>query len=186
MKPRDQVLAVTREILDAFERGEIPAALGQLFIRRRGDIPSLRWSWRNRLLAVLHGHLDARGFRQWQEVGRWVRRGEHAVHILGPVTRRAKEDDPERGVEVGDLVVRGFKAIPVFGYDQTEGEPLPATVDEASFLEALPLVEVARSWGLEVGIYDIRLRPRAAGYYQQGESIGLGVENLSTWGHELC
>ena len=81
---------------------------------------------------------------------------------------------------------RGFKGIPVFGHDQTEGEPLPGTVDESSFLEALPLVEVARSWGIEVGIYDIRLKPRSAGYYQPGESIGLGVENLSTWAHELC
>ena len=29
-----------------------------------------RWSWRNQLLTALSGYHDARGYRQWQEVGR--------------------------------------------------------------------------------------------------------------------
>jgi len=40
---------------------------------------------------------------------------------------------------------------PDFGYDQTEGKPLPpADPEGASWVEALPLIEVAREWGLSV------------------------------------
>jgi hypothetical protein len=46
-------------------------------------------------------------------------------------------------VEEGDRQVVGFLPIPVFGYFQTEGDPLPGAEDEPEFLDALPLVEVA-------------------------------------------
>ena len=46
------------------------------------------------------------------------------------------------------------------------------------------LVDVARCWGLSVEAYNGR--PGAAlGKYRHGSGIALGVENLSTWAHEL-
>lgn len=182
----DPVEAIAEEILDAFATRNVPAALAQIFIHRDDDRPSLRWSATNQFLAVLHGHPDARGFRQWQSVGRSVRKGERAFRILGPRTRKATANDVEEGFaqEVGESVLCGFVAIPVFTYLQTEGEPLPTNDQEAGFLERLPFLEVARSWELDVSTFDGRYGS-ALGAYRHGLAITLGVENFSTWAHEL-
>jgi len=175
-----QVKAVASQILAAFEAGTVPAALAQIFIHRNNsDVPSSRWSWRNQLVAALAGHHDARGFRQWQQIGRSVRKGERAFYILGPcmVKDRAADSDEDT------FRLVGFTAIPVFGYCQTEGEPLAGRADERAFVDALPLVEVARSWNLTVTTFGAK--GGALGYYCPGTSIALGVENVSTWAHEL-
>jgi hypothetical protein len=81
-----------------------------------------------------------RGARQ--EVGRHVRKGERAFYILAPSLRRAEAKDGEPQ-DKAEFVVAGFVCVPVFGYSQTEGDPLPGAEEEAAFLSALPLVEVA-------------------------------------------
>ena len=184
MKLHGKAKQVAEDILEAFKHGRVPRALAQVFIRHDRDCPSAKWSWRNRLIAALSGHYDARGFHQWQQVGRHVKKGQKAFHILAPRTAKAKEDDEEKGIQAGDTLVVGFLAVPVFGYLQTEGEPLPGREEEAAFIEALPLVDVARSWGLNVGTFNGEDSDKL-GYYQHGTAIALGVENLSTWAHEL-
>jgi hypothetical protein len=181
MSSQPKVQEVTQQILAAFESGKLPAALAQTFLVF-SDSPCARWSITNRMIMAIHGYGDARGFRQWQEVGRSVRKGEHAFYILGPVMVKAKKADPGRGIEVGDMICAGFTGIPVFGYEQTEGEPLPHEHDHRSFIETLPLVEVARAWGLDVGIGSL---PGTLGTYLPGQRIDLSVRNLSTWAHEL-
>jgi len=184
-RSRERVTAIANDILAAFESGELPTALAQLFIHRKVDVPSRRWTWTNRLVAIRRGHVYAAGFRQWQEVGRRVKKGEHAFHILAPRIAKAKEDDAERGLKEGDLVTVGFLAVPVFGYLQTEGEPLAGIEDAPEFVDRLPLVEVARAWGLSVSLYSIEDAPDRLGYFTPGRGIALGTENLSTWAHEL-
>ena len=83
---KEQAQAAAQVILDAFEQGTIPQALAQVFIHRTDDVPARRWSFSNRLIAALHGHFDARGFRQWKTVGRYVKAGQRAFHILVPRT----------------------------------------------------------------------------------------------------
>ncbi len=182
--------AVAAEILEAFRSGAIPKALAFTFLTRHLNSPCTRWSRRNRFIVALRGHSDARGFRQWGEVGRHVRAGERAFFILGPcVSRKTKEkneipsDDPELATEeVENLRVSGFRAIAVFGYDQTDGEPLPELEKAAQFIETLPLLEVAHHWGLVVKA----ISPgRQLGYYRSGVEIGLAVESFATWAHEL-
>jgi len=185
MKNQDKAQKVAQQIVDAFQRGDVPKALAQIFIRRNIDTPSRKWSWGNRLLAMTQGHHDARGFRQWKNVGRSVKKGERACYILAPCTRTAQEDDPDRGIEEGDTVVCGFRPIPVFGYAQTDGDALPDAEEQAAFIETLPLLEVARSWGIQIDTFDGEGSPRH-GYIHHGRNeIGLGVKNLSTWMHEL-
>lgn len=185
MAQSENVRRVAEQILAAFEAGTVPAACAQIFIRHTPDDsrPCARWSWRNQLLAALLGHHDARGFRQWQEVGRHVRKGERAFHILAPSLRKAEfaGDEPQ---DEPELVVAGFVCVPVFGYSQTEGEPLPGAEEQAAFLSALPLVEVARSWGLQVSTFAAE-GSGTLGYYRPGQGIAVSVENLSTWAHEL-
>lgn len=79
----------------------------------------------------------------------------------------------------------GYQPIPVFGYLQTEGKSLPGAEDEPAFVEALPLIEVARAWGLSVVTYSVDDDSSRLGFFSAGRGIALGTENLSTWAHEL-
>jgi hypothetical protein len=184
MKLSAKAQDVAEEMLRAFETGQVPKAMAQVFIRHEYSCPAQKWSWANRLMVALRGHFDARGYRQWKAAGRQVKKGERACHILAPRTKRVQEDDEARGLKEGDTMVVGFVTVAVFGLDQTEGEPLPHLESEAPFLDSLPMVEVARSWGLEVSTFDAR-GGNKLGFYRYGERIGVGVRNLSTWAHEL-
>ncbi|HUT12481.1 MAG TPA: ArdC family protein [Thermoguttaceae bacterium] len=173
-------------ILRAFQTGNLPQALAPIFIRRRDNVPCRAWSWSNQLLTALAGHSDARGYRQWQEVGRHVKKGERSFAILVPIVRKRTEKNGETGDEEERTWIAGFTSAAVFGLNQTEGEPLPPPDPEVTrWLENLPLLDVAREWGLSVDAYNGR--PGAAlGKYRRGNGIALGVENLSTWAHEMC
>lgn len=173
---------VASRIVDSFRTGSVPKALANVFIRG-SERHCESWSWSNRFLVAIYGYSDARGFRQWEEVGRHVRKGEKAMHILGPcLVKRSETDDAGQETERGILV--GFRSIPVFGTEQTEGDPIKGSEQGTQVLANLPLREVAESWGLRIGTYDGR-EGKALGYYAHGTAIALGVENLSTWAHEL-
>ena len=170
-------------IIQAFEAGDVPQALAAVFVHRRDESPCRKWSWNNQLLAALFGHSDARGFRQWQEVGRNVRKGQKAFPILAPCMRSVKKTEDD-GRETKRQVLYGFTSVAVFGLSQTEGEPIVVDPEVAAWLESLPLGDVARSWGLEVDAFNGE-RGGYLGYYKHGEAIALGVKNLATWAHEL-
>ena len=83
---------------------------------------------------------DARGFRQWQKVGRRVKKGAKAFYILAPIRKkvpvkirrevaRINENGETEIVEIEEIILVeklvSFKPIPVFRYEDTEGEPLP-------------------------------------------------------------
>lgn len=175
---------VATRLIEAFERGGVPAALAQTFIRRKDDVPCRSWSICNQMLVAMRGEHDARGFRQWQAVGRQVKKGEKAFHILAPIVKKMEKTD-DAGERSTESRIIGFKAVAVFGRSQTDGDALPeADEDALQWIESLPLIDVARSWGLKVETYNGR--PNAAlGKYRLGQSIALGVENLATWAHEL-
>lgn len=103
-----------------------------------------RWSFNNRMLSVLQvlqrdpdAELHLMGFRQWDKYDRKVRKGEKAVWILAPMTRKLREED-DRGESRERTIVTGFKAVPVFNIDQTDGEPMPASVVAHAPGEATP------------------------------------------------
>ena len=173
------------QILDAFRSGDLPKRLALVFVHRKDDVPCRKWSWSNQLIVALTGHSDARGYRQWQAVGRHVKKGKKAFYILSPCIKRYKKTDDETGEEDERTFLLGFTSTAVFGYSQTDGAPLPdADPEVTNWLDNLPLVEVAKSWGLTVDAYNGK-RARYLGYYRHGESIALGVRNLAVWAHEL-
>ncbi len=179
MKTTDTAAAASAKLLNLFENPEqLPAALAKVYLRPAAQgAPCEHWSFGNRLLLALADTCDARGFKQWQEAGRQVRKGAKAIHILAPSTKKITEDD---GTE--KTIVMGFRGVPVFRVEDTEG---PALVEPLapSFIDSLPLIEVARAWGITVNIL-----PGGSyyGIYCPGQNrIGLAVENLSTWAHEL-
>jgi antirestriction protein ArdC len=60
------------------------------------------------------------GFKKWQTMGRYIRRGEHGIPILAPIFVKVTN---EKGEEEQRLA--GFKTVFVFDVSQTDGEPLP-------------------------------------------------------------
>ena len=72
------------------------------------------------------------GYRAWQAKGRQVRRGETAIRVYGPVTKREPRLDPQgrpvRGADgqpVQEVRIVGVKPVSVFDVSQTDGDPLP-------------------------------------------------------------
>jgi len=140
-------------------------------------MPSSNWSFLNRLIMCISGTADARGFRQWQHVGRSVKGGSKAFYIMVPrMTRR----ETEKGDE--EQIVSGFLAKPVFRYEDTAGKPLE---NKTPKLPDLPLIEKAKEWGISVkaipGNYSYY------GYFSKAKAeIALATEEESIFFHELA
>jgi antirestriction protein ArdC len=114
-----------------------------------------RYSFSNTILILCQRPTASRvaGFHTWRRLGRVVRRGESALWIFAPVTRRvASDDDPEQSTRL----VAAFRVVPVFDISQTEGDPLPEICTRLSGDDPLgaydQLVQVAR--GLDFTVED--------------------------------
>lgn len=170
------------KIIEAFKEGNLPEPLSQIFISRSFSFPSASWSFLNQFSCALSGCTDARGYRQWQEVGRFVNKGEQArAHILVPLIKKIKDDDSDEGI---NQYVYGFSSCPVFDVSQTDGDPLP---ESAEITDDLPLIEVAEAWNIDVTVYSGQ-KDQPLGRFSYGvdsQTIAIGVVNLSTWAHEL-
>jgi hypothetical protein len=184
MKFYGRAQEVAERILEAFKSGNVPKALAPVFINRNDNVPCRKWSWCNQFVCILNGTDDARGFRQWEQVGRNVRKGARAFQIFVPLFRKLKVTD-SKGIEKEIQALYGFKSAPVFALESTDGKPLPPADSEAlTWIDSLPLVEVARVWNLKVDVFDGR-PAGPLGKYIRSAGIALGVKNLSTWAHEL-
>lgn len=183
MTQKERATEAAAKILEAFESGTVPQALSHVFLATPsvpGPRPSDRWSWGNRMLAVIQGHIDSRGFKQWKNAGRSVAKGERARYILGPMTVKVDDETEPTGKRT---IIVGFRGIPVFGLDQTNGPELEGETDPVEFIESLPVIEVARAWGVKVRAQGGT--NGSAGSTDGKSVIHLAVENLSTWAHEL-
>jgi hypothetical protein len=119
-----------------------------LIIRQQGDAPCSAWSLGNQVIMLANDTEDARGYKQWQEAGRTVKKGAKSFCILAPNTRKVREKDPETGEEVERVRVTGFRGVPVFRYEDTEGDPVEPP--DYAPLTLPPLVDVAASLGVKV------------------------------------
>ena len=115
----EKVKQALQSILKRFENGDIPEVIAYSTFPIP-NIPASKWSLLNRMLMFIAGTNDARGFRQWQEVGRHVKQGAKALTILAPrfVKKQAEDEEKEK------ILLVGFFSIPVFRVEDTEGEPL--------------------------------------------------------------
>ena len=60
-------------IIEKFQNGNIPKAIA-ISTFPIPNIPAAKWSLPNRTLMFIAGTRDARGYRQWQKVGRYVKK----------------------------------------------------------------------------------------------------------------
>jgi len=71
------------------------------------------------------------GIRTWNELGRFVKRGEKGIQILAPIIgHRRKKDAAEQEQDTNSQakpapMLIGFRAVYVFDHSQTEGVDLP-------------------------------------------------------------
>lgn len=181
---------ILNRLLGMFESGDLPhAAVRNLIQPGESNRPSDRWSLGNRLLMLLYGTEDARGFKQWQQVGRRVKKGARAFHILAPSTRvrTVTVEDPETGEEREEKrqIITGFRLVPVFRYEDTEGEALP---DYRQYDPPTPppLQDVAKAFGVGEIIY-APASGSCYGFYtwSGGKKIVLHTHDVKTWFHEL-
>lgn len=93
-----------------------------------------RYSFRNQILILRQDpHATAVcGYRAFQAMGRQVRRGEKAIKVLAPITKRVPREDAhghpildDQGRPTYRTVMIGTKAVSVFDVRQTDGPPLP-------------------------------------------------------------
>jgi len=164
-------------IIASFERGDIPEAIAYSMFPIP-NIPSTKWSLLNRTLMFLAETQDARGFRQWKQVGRYVKKGSKSFRILVPCI--VKTENEENG-EI-EKSLRGFMCKPVFRAEDTGGEPLEY---EKLELPNFPLIKRAEEWGISVKA--IPGNYRYYGYYSSGrKEIALATPEESVFFHELA
>lgn len=180
----DRVKEATEKIIEMFRTGNIPPAVARTVIERdKGEKPSNYWSLGNRLLMMISGTFDARGFNQWQEVGRKVKKGAKAQYILAPIKKTFKvkdENDPAKEDVI--TIIKGFKGIPVFRYEDTEGDEVQQTSYEPAVLP--PLIEVAEKYGVTVKYGPFT--KNFFGYFQPAtKTIMLCTHDVRTLFHEL-
>jgi hypothetical protein len=184
------ITQATNEILDAFRTGRLAEPLAQTFLH--SGLHCKRWSFTNQMLVHLFGFGDAATYKQWQALGRQVKRGAHAIYLMRANLKLARVTDEETGEErIVQAGLRGFGWFPVHGLEDTlpipdfQAQPYDAAVASGrAFVSTLPLLNVAEAWGIEVVTYQGH-QGRGLGYARPGQQIGLGVANLSTWAHEM-
>ena len=197
----NKVKEVLDSILARFESGDIPKAIAYANFPI-SNVPSEKWSFTNRLIMHLSNTADARGIRQWNSVGRSVKKGSKAIYILVPRiislidrkendnrdenthenTNNEQTDNGESSDSQERFTLKGFLAQPVFRVEDTEGKPLDYE-SEISIPE-LPLINVARQWGISVSSVSGSARFYGA-YFSKRNKIELATPEEIVFFHEL-
>lgn len=180
----DTALSELDRVIKVFSQKEFPEKIAKVFIKGVGK-PMNKWSLGNQFLVFLQESEDARGYKQWQEVGRHVKKGAKAIHILAPRMIKIPKKDP-----ITKLVIEpkeffpicvGFRAIPLFRYEDTEGKPLKVYKPKV----IPPLLNVAEKWGVNVKYDDTRIGELGS-FNQEKNEIRLCTESIDTFFHELA
>lgn len=109
------------------------------------------------------------GYKAWQKLGRYVRKGEKGIPVFAPCTQAVPDPD-DAGEKIRKVI--GYKIVYVFDVSQTEGKPLPKApiVAQGDGSELLPMLEGIAS---DLGI---GLEYRAMSGSHHGTSYGGRIE----------
>lgn len=127
------------------------------------------------------------GFNAWKQLGRSVRKGEKAIWILAPMVHKTEDGE--------NVIVRGFKAVPVFDVAQTDGGDLPEIpcrllTGEAPDRAYDALLSVARD--LDFAVLDVELPGTVNGNCShaaktiQVKTSNAPAQRTKTLAHELA
>lgn len=163
---------------------------------RNALLIALQWDARRRADPALPELSHVGSYRAWSRVGRQVRRGEHGLALLVPVSVRLTDQSTMRPREPDPLDPDGrtarllrFKVGHVFDVSQTEGDPIPSwATPYPDAVDIIPdLVAVADARGTAVTWGDTG---KALGYSEPGRIVlSAAVDpaaTVSTLLHELA
>ena len=170
-----------QKLVEAFRTGEIGEVVRRTVIPPL-DVPCAKWSLCNRVIVSFAGTDDARGYRQWQEVGRHVKKGSKALYILVPWIVK-KQDEKEKDEDDEAQVLKGFITRAVFRYEDTDGTEIERPKLEPPALP--PLYEVAERFGVEVK-YQGHLGKAYGHFSATHDRIVLETHDEKTFWHELA
>lgn len=168
-------------VIDKFRTGDLSPITQVARIRLAADAPASRWSFSNRVIAFIQtGELDCRGFRQWQQLDRHLKKGSRAAYILRPhIVKTTQDGDGDSEEEAACI---GFSPVPVFPASATEGvTPLPGYTP----VELPPLTDVAKR--LSISVNYVPVTPGRLGDCDiTGSKIRLGTIDPAVFFHELA
>ena len=150
------------------------------------------------VLAIARQKPDARnvaGMWSWNQLGRFVKRGEKGIAILAPIIAKARRDEAKSNDETdnstnGSRALLGFRKVYVWDESQTEGAPLPemekVTGEVGVYLDRLREYVIAQGITLE---YNESIAPALGAAF--GTTIRLlpgqtKPEEVTTLVHELA
>ena len=178
----------SEKLLEMFKSQEFGPQLALTIIRRRADdpvnaLPCNKWSIGNHILMWFFGRTDAAAtYLQWKNMNRRVVKNAKAFPIFSPVTAKVKKKKDD-GTEEERVIIRGFRAVPVFRIEDTIGVDLKAS--DYTPPEMPPLYKAAEKLGIRV--YWRPMSQAAYGYYRPGDnSITLSSTDYVVWFHELA
>jgi len=178
MKLSEKAQTSINKVIAQFQTGDLSAISKVVRIQLDSAAPAQAWSLSNKVLAFIQaGELDCRGFRQWQDLGRTVKKGCRAVYIIRPLTIKKENENDQK-----ERICIGFSAIPVFAASDTEGEELPYTGQSQEFP---PLLGVAKKFGISVAYIPIT-SDKLGDADTHGQKIRLGSRDPSIFFHELA
>jgi antirestriction protein ArdC len=176
----------TEQLVAALQQGHSEALTSYLKAIGRFH----RYSLHNVLLIALQkpNASHVAGFRTWNQLGRFVKKGEKGIMILAPIVRRKAENSEDDEKE--SSAIAGFRAAHVFDVSQTDGQDLPqiGTVrgDPREYNDGLRRFAAAQNIAIE---YSQDIAPARGTSY--GGRIALlpgqsSPEEFSTLVHELA
>jgi antirestriction protein ArdC len=186
IEAREQLARAVEEMADSERFGA--------WLRARAAFHN--YSYRNTLLIAQQCSeaTQVAGYKAWQKLGRQVRKGERAIRIFAPCTRKVEDTSGDKS---GDprYAVTGFRLAAVFDVSQTDGEDLPTleyrALDGEAPEELVSLLHSrAAQAGLRVEIRTPEVRG-ANGCLHRSEGLLVVAEGLSgamqakVIGHEL-
>ena len=90
-----KVKQTLESIVQRFKEGDIPEAIAYSMFPIP-DIPSSRWSLLNRTLMFISGTSDARSFRQWNGVRRYIKKKDQKAPRSSPHDSQKNQPKMER------------------------------------------------------------------------------------------
>lgn len=167
---RDRRTERLAALVSQFTAQDMTQAIRHAYLRYAHDIPSSKWSFANRCIMIMQGTSDARGYNQWQNIGRHVKKGAKAIYILVPRMIRVDDDDKD-GNEKKSFMA-GFMLRPVFRVEDTDGAPLEYSKEAQPKMP--PLADVAAKWGINVR-HAPTVEGEAGHYSPRGQEIVICV-----------
>ena len=178
----EKVENAIKGLMETLENGEVEYMAKAVF-KGTHSKPSDKWSFLNRLIMITNGTQDARTYATWLKAKRHVKKGSKAFYILQPIIgKKPKKNEDEED----NPALYGFRTIPEFGIEDTEGEPVP--ID--SFNANIPAKFDKIISDLNLDIQTSAFTGGFYGFYgicrSGAKKIVLASPDLSVFVHELC